>query len=123
MGDDLLTVAQVRRLLGDRFGRVCGNGACCPLDVNGRVMYHRPLVEQGLRKDLARYPEGRRPAVVTKGYAAAGRGGVPEVVIGRDGVHRVVVKAAPAAAGWAAQVRAEVEDLLAAARRMLAGWR
>jgi hypothetical protein len=40
------------------------------------------------------------------------------------GVHSVTVtKAAPAAAGWAAQVKAEVEGILAAARRMLAGWR
>jgi hypothetical protein len=58
--------------------------------------------------------------VVTKAF----RGGVPEVVIDRDGVRHVVTKAVPPAAGrLVLQVRAELEAALAAARRMLAGWR
>jgi hypothetical protein len=117
VSDDLLTVAQVRQLLGGRYARVCGGGACCPLDVNGRTMYFRPFVEQGLRKDLARYPEGRRPAAVAKAY----RGGVPEVVTDRDGMRRVVVrKAAPAPAGvLTPRVRAALEEFLEKAERFL----
>jgi hypothetical protein len=115
MDPDLLTVAQVRQLLGDRYARVCGGGACVPLDVNGRVMYFRNFVEQGLRKDLARYPEPRRRAVVTK----AARG-VPEVVVSREGVHSVVVKAPAPPRLITRELQAEFERLQAAARRFLA---
>jgi hypothetical protein len=153
MGDDLLTIAQVRRLLGDRYARVCGGGACVPLDVDGRVMYHRPMIELGLRKDLALHPgEGRRPPVVSKAY---GRPAPPPAddfyatvwteeaarqVLGRDAYVKAIrsrsLRPAAVRAGvrlfrkadvrahlpspLVAQVRAEVEKGLAAARRFLA---
>jgi hypothetical protein len=95
MDGDLLSLAQVRQLLGGRFNRVCGGGACVPLDVNGRTMYFRPFVEQGLRKDLARYPAvtkgHRRPATpAADAYREFWTEAAAEVLLGRQAFTKAV---------------------------------
>jgi hypothetical protein len=73
--DQLLTVAQVKKLCGDRFERVCANGRCSPVRHDGERMYFRSCVLKGLRRDREQYP-GTGPAVVRK---SASRGLSPEV--------------------------------------------
>jgi len=47
----LMTLPEVRKLLGRRFESVCAGGRCCPLvGDDGQRMYDRSLVERGLRR-------------------------------------------------------------------------
>jgi hypothetical protein len=126
--DDVMLENEVIDLLGrERFKRLrAGNWLAPFFEVpghEGRPVYIRHLVDFRHEEDLRLHPEGR--PVVTKAYAPARGGGVPEVVTDRDGIHRVVVKVVPpAAAGCLTpRVRAALEEFLEKAERMLAGWR
>jgi hypothetical protein len=124
MDDEAMSEADVVALMGaERFTRLRAEGWLTPFyqltGHEGRPRYVKHLVDFRHQEDLRLHPGSRPPPVVTKGYATGPGGGVPDVVVDRDGVHRVVVKAAPAAAGWAAQIRAEVVAVLAAGRRFL----
>jgi hypothetical protein len=115
MGDDILAEEEVVALLGpERFRRLRRDGWL--------TSYARHYVLFRLREDKALHPEARRPAVVAKGYPAARRGGVPEVITDRNSVRSVVVKVAPPAAAsvLTPRVRAALEELLEKAERFLA---
>jgi hypothetical protein len=107
--DDVLSEAEVIGLLGrERFKRLRAGGWL--------TSYARHYVEFRRQEDLRLHPEGR-PPVVRKAHAPAPRGGIPDLVIDKNGQRHVVVRQP---GGLVAQVRAEVEELLEAARRFLA---
>src|SRR5215469_11776101 len=123
---DWITEAEAIALPGmgpARFRRLCREGWLRPFfTVEGREgegVYRKDFCLMRRDEDRRAHPDGK-PAVVRKAHAPA-RGGVPDVVIDRDGVRRLVVrKAAPAAAGLLTPaVRREAEELLASARRFL----
>jgi hypothetical protein len=122
---DWITEAEAVALPGmgeERFRRLVRGGWLRPFfTVEGREgegVFRKDFVLMRRDEDRRTHPDGR-PAVVTKAY----RGGAPEVVIDRDGVRHLVVRkaAAPAAAGRLSPgVKAELQGLLALARRVLA---
>jgi hypothetical protein len=122
MDDEAMTEADVVALMGaERFHRLRAGGWLTPFyrlpGHEGRPRYVKHLVDFRHEEDVRLHPGGRRSAVVAKAY----RGGVPDVVIDRDGMrHLVVPKAAPAAArGLTPRVLAEAEKLLEAVGRWL----
>jgi hypothetical protein len=64
--DPLMSLAEVRELLGDSFDTVCAGERCCPLSVDGQTKYLRSLVLRGWR--MYGGTEGPAPgSVVRKG--------------------------------------------------------
>jgi hypothetical protein len=126
---DTLTEAEVVRWIGaDRLARLKAGGWLSPgysfEGFEGTPAYQADYVRLRFEEDKRSHPGGRGSAVVRK--APARRGGAPEVVIDRDGVRHVVVRKVvpPAAAGRLSPgVKAELQGLLALARRVLAGRR
>jgi hypothetical protein len=59
-GDELLTVREVRKWLGEsRFERVCAGGACLPvIGPNGKRAYFKSFIERGLERDKERPASG-----------------------------------------------------------------
>jgi hypothetical protein len=123
---DVLTEDQVRDWIGaERLARLKAGGWLSPgyrfEGFEGLPAYQADYVRLRFEEDKRLHPGSRRPAV-RKAHAPAPRGGVPDLVIDRNGVrHLVVRKAAPAAAARpvSPQVEAEFERLQAAARRFL----
>jgi hypothetical protein len=120
MDDEAMTEADVVALMGaERFNRLRQGGWLSPFyrlpGHEGRPRHIKHLVDLRHQEDLRLHPEGRRPAVVAKAFR-----GTPDVEMTRDGQHRVVFRQA---GGVSPRVKAELQSLLALARRVLGGGR
>jgi hypothetical protein len=71
--DALLTEAEVRELLSDRFDTVCAGSRCCPLIVDGQRRYLKSLVERGMRTYLDDGAPPRQRGEVRKAHQSAPR--------------------------------------------------